>query len=89
MNFKKIPEMKWMTGKSSLILIFRDNTADAVWLEQGLLGPAIRLMERFLRDEQLPELLAQRFRAAEKTPARVLVCLPRASVNVVRLPTLS
>ena len=69
-----------MAGRSSLILIFRDNTVDAVWLEQGLLGPAIRLMERFPRDEQLPELLAKRFREAEKTPARVLVCLPRATV---------
>ncbi|MEI8206654.1 MAG: hypothetical protein WCG03_07235, partial [Kiritimatiellales bacterium] len=80
MNFKNMPEIKWMAGRSSLILIFRDNTVDAVWLEQGLLGPAIRLMERFPRDEQLPELLAKRFREAEKTPARVLVCLPRATV---------
>ena len=80
MNFKNMPEIKWMAGRSSLILIFRDNTVDAVWLEQGLLGPAIRLMERFPRNEQLPELLAQRFRDAEKTPARVLICLPRAMV---------
>jgi len=80
MNFKNMPEIKWMAGRSSLILIFRDQTVDAVWLEQSLLGPAIRLMKRFARDEQLPELLSQQFRAAEKTPARVLVCLPRAMV---------
>lgn len=69
-----------MAGRSSLILIFRDSAVDAVWLEQGLLGPAIRLMERLPRDEQMPELLAKQIRAAEKTPARVLVCLPRAMV---------
>ena len=80
MNFKNMPEMKWMAGKSSLVLVFQDNTVDAVWLEQSMLGPVIRLMKRFQRDEQLPELLAQQFRAAEKTPARVLVCLPRAMV---------
>jgi Tfp pilus assembly protein PilN len=80
MNFKNMPEIKWMAGRSSLILIFRDSTVDAVWLEQSLLGPSIRLMKRFSRDEQVPELLAQQFRAAEKTPAHVLVCLPRAMV---------
>jgi len=80
MNFKNIPEMKWIAGKSNLILIFGDSTVDAVWLEQSLLGPTIRLMERFPRDEQMPDILAQRFLAAEKTPARVLVCLPRPMV---------
>lgn len=80
MNFKNMPEMKWMAGKSNLVLIFRDRTVDAVWTEQSLLGPAIRLMERFPRDEQMPEVLAAKIRAAEKTPARVLVCLPRSMV---------
>ncbi|MFA7370033.1 MAG: PilN domain-containing protein [Kiritimatiellales bacterium] len=80
MNFKNMPEMKWIAGKSSLILIFWDTAVDAVWLEQSLLGPAIRLMERFPRDERTPDLLAQRLHAEEKTPARVLVCLPRSMV---------
>jgi Tfp pilus assembly protein PilN len=78
MNFKKMPEMKWIAGKSSLALIFWDNAVDAVWLEQSLLGSTVRLMERFSLNETTPDLLAQRFLAAEKTPARVLVCLPRA-----------
>ncbi len=80
MNFKNMPEMKWLAGKSSLILIFRDSMVDAVWLEQSLLGPAVHLMERFPRNEQTPELVAQRLLAAAKTPARVLVCLPRSMV---------
>ena len=80
MNFKNILEMKWIAGKSSLILIFRDSTVDAVWLEQSLLGPAVHLMERFLRDEQTPEQVAQRLHAMAKAPARVLVCLPRSMV---------
>jgi len=80
MNFKNMPEMKWIAGKSNLILVVWDNAVDAVWLEQSLLGPAIRLMERFPRDEQTPDMVLQRFQTAEKTPARVLVCLPRAMV---------
>lgn len=80
MNFKNMPEMKWMAGKSNLVLIFRDRTVDAVWTEQSLLGPAIRLMERVPRDAQMPEFLAAKIRAADKTPARILVCLPRSMV---------
>lgn len=80
MNFKNMPEMKWIAGKSNLILIVWDNAVDAVWLEQSLLGPTIRLMERFPRDEQTPDLVAQRILAADKTPSRVLVCLPRSMV---------
>lgn len=80
MNFKKLPDMKWLAGKSTLILIFRGSAVDAVWLEQSLLGPAVHLMERFPRDEQTPGAVAQRLLAAEKTPARVLVCLPRSIV---------
>jgi Tfp pilus assembly protein PilN len=80
MNFKNMPEMKWMAGKSNLVLIFRDRTVDAVWIEQSLLGPSVRLMERFTRDEQMPGILAEQLRAADKTPSRVLVCLPREMV---------
>lgn len=80
MNFKNRPEMKWLAGKSSLILIFRDRAVDAVWLEQSLLGPAIHLMERFPRNDQTPEQVAHRLLAAAKTPTRVLVCLPRSMV---------
>lgn len=80
MNFKKLPEMKWIAGKSNLVLIFRDSTVDAVWLEQSLLGPAVHLMERFPRDEQTPERVARRLSETAKTPARVLVCLPRSMV---------
>jgi Tfp pilus assembly protein PilN len=80
MNFKKLPEMKWLAGTSSLILIVRDSAVDAVWLEQSLLGPAVHLLERFPRDGQTPEQVAQRLLAAAKAPARVLVCLPRSMV---------
>lgn len=80
MNFKKLPEMKWIAGKSNLVLIFRDSAVDAVWLEQSLLGPAVHLMERFPRDEQTPERVARRLSETAKTPARVLVCLPRSRV---------
>lgn len=80
MNFKNMPEMKWMAGKSNLVLIFRDCTVDAVWTEQSLLGLSVRLMERFPRDGQMPESLAAKIRAADKTPTRVLVCLPRSMV---------
>ncbi len=80
MNFKNMPEMKWMAGKSNLVLIFRDRTVDAVWTEQSLLGLSVRLMERVPRDEQMPESLAAKIRAADKTPARILVCLPRSMV---------
>ncbi|HNX52386.1 MAG TPA: PilN domain-containing protein [Pontiellaceae bacterium] len=80
MNFKKMPEMKWIAGNSRLLLAFQDSTVDAVWLEQSLLGPSVRMMERFPRDEQLPGRLVQRLQAAGKTPARVTVCLPRSMV---------
>jgi Tfp pilus assembly protein PilN len=77
MNFKNMPELKWISGQSNLVLIFRDRTVDAVWTEQSLLGPTVRLMERFARDEEMPAALAERLRTADKTPSRVLVCLPR------------
>lgn len=80
MNFKKLPEMKWLAGKSSLILLIRDSTVDAVLMEQSLLGPAVYLMERFPRNEQTPAQVAQRLLATGKTPAHVLVCLPRPMV---------
>ena len=80
MNFKKRPELRWAVGKSSLILVFWDRVVDAVWLEQSMLGPSVRLMERFARDEQMPAQLVQRLQSAGKTPSRVLVCLPRAMV---------
>ncbi|MGE4490398.1 MAG: hypothetical protein AB7E95_12730 [Kiritimatiellales bacterium] len=80
MNFKKMPEMKWIAGKSTLALIFRDDAVDAAWVEQSLLGPAVRLMERLPRSERLPELLSEKLSAAEKTPACVRICLPRSMV---------
>lgn len=65
------------TGRSSLVVVFWDHVVDAVWLEQSLLGPSLRLMERMPRDEQLPAALGQRLRESAAMPSRVLVCLPR------------
>lgn len=80
MNFKNVQQMKWMTGRSNLVLVFRDRTVDAVWTEQSLLGPSVRLMERFARDDKMPAALEAQIRAADKIPSRVLVCLPREMV---------
>ena len=79
MNFKNMPDLRWMAGRSNLTLVFYDDWIDAVWMEQSLLGPSVKLMERFSR-AAAPEQLAEKIRAAEKTPARVLVCPPRSLV---------
>ncbi|MFA5689170.1 MAG: hypothetical protein WC959_08495 [Kiritimatiellales bacterium] len=64
---------------SSLTLVIQNKTVDAVWIEQSLLGPAVKMAERFPRAEA-PELLAEKICTAGKIPARVLVCPPRSLV---------
>jgi hypothetical protein len=80
-----------MTNKSTLCLLFRDETVDMAFIERTVLGAQIKFMERLPRDEALNEAVAERLRTVEKTPARVLLCIPRdlAMQRTLRYPAMS
>lgn len=69
-----------MSTKTTMCILFGDQTVDAAFVDHSMLGTQVRFVERFPRDEQLFETIAERMKAEEKTPARVALCIPRNTV---------
>ncbi len=80
-----------MTNKSTLCILFRDETVDAAFIDRTVLGAQIKFLERLPRDEAVFEAVAERLRTAEKTPSCVLLCIPRDLVmqRTLRYPAMS
>ncbi|MDF7823049.1 hypothetical protein P4B35_03420 [Pontiellaceae bacterium B12227] len=66
-----------MSAKTTMCILFRDETVDAVFIDRTVLGAQIKFMERFPRDELVFEEIAKLTKSVEKTPSRVLLCPPR------------
>ncbi|MDZ8118560.1 PilN domain-containing protein [Pontiella agarivorans] len=69
-----------MSAKTTMCILFGDQTVDVAFVDRSMLGTQVRFVERFPRNEQLFETLAERMKAEEKTPARVTLCIPRNTV---------
>jgi len=79
-----------MARKSNMSIIFWDGAIDTVFIENTMLGPNLRVMERMPRDEEAFGKIADMLRATEHTPARVTLCLPRNATmqRTLRYPAL-
>lgn len=66
-----------MAKKSNMCILFHDTVVDAVFVDHSVLGTQIKFKERLPRDEHVFEAVAARMKAAEKTPSRVTLCIPR------------
>jgi Tfp pilus assembly protein PilN len=73
-----------------MCIILWDGVIDTVFIENTVLGPHIRMMERLPRDEAVFDKIADGLRETERTPARVTLCLPRDSVmqQTLRYPAM-
>ncbi|WP_372808331.1 hypothetical protein [Pontiella sp.] len=80
-----------MNAKTTMCILFRDETVDAVFIDRNMLGAQIKFMERLPRDELVFEEIAKLMRSVEKTPARVLLCVPRdlAMQRTLRYPAMA
>jgi len=90
MDLSKLTGWAGKMQYSNLTLLLWDQVVDAVMIEQSILGPSILLMERFPRDEKVFETVAARVAELDKTPSRVVVCLPRSEtvMRTMRYPAL-
>ncbi|VGO22182.1 PilN domain-containing protein [Pontiella sulfatireligans] len=80
-----------MTNKASMCILFRDEAVEVVFIDRTVLGAQIKFMERLPRDEQVFEAVAALMASVEKTPSRVLLCIPReqAMQRTLRYPAMS
>jgi len=69
-----------MLKKSSMCILLRDEVAEVAFIDYSILGGHVKLTEQLPRDEGLYEGVARLMRSVGKTPARVTLCVPRASV---------
>jgi hypothetical protein len=69
-----------MNTKSTMCIVFRDKTVDAVFVDRSMLGAQVKFMERLPRNEHVFETIASLMDSAEKTPARVRLCMERDRV---------
>jgi hypothetical protein len=90
MDLSKLTGLAGKMQHSTLTLLLWDQAVDAVLIEQSILGPSIRLMERFPRDETVYETVAARLAGHEIMPSRVVICLPRceAVMRTIRYPAI-
>ncbi len=68
-----------MSAKTTMCILFGDKTVDAVFIDRSMLGAQIKFMERLPRDENVFAAVAELMASAEKTPSRVMLCIPRGS----------
>jgi Tfp pilus assembly protein PilN len=68
-----------MSAKTTMCILFGDKTVDAVFVEHSMLGTQIKFMKRLPRDEQVFSAVAELMKSEPKTPARVMLCIPRSS----------
>ncbi|MDF7800326.1 PilN domain-containing protein [Pontiellaceae bacterium B1224] len=68
-----------MSAKTTMCILFGDKTVDAVFVDRSMLGTQIKFMERLPRDEDVFSAVAALMKAETKTPARVMLCIPRGS----------
>jgi len=68
-----------MSRKINMCILLWDETADIVFIDRSVLGTQIKFMERLPRDETLFEAIAERMAESEKTPSRVMLCIPRTA----------
>ncbi len=66
-----------MSRKANMCILLWDEMADIVFIDRSVLGVQIKFMERLPRDETLFEAIAERMAESEKTPSRVMLCIPR------------
>lgn len=80
-----------MTTKSTLCILFRDEMVEVAFIDRTVLGMQIKFMEQLPRNEQVFEAVAERMRSVEKTPGRVLLCIPRelAMQRTLRYPAMA
>jgi len=80
-----------MKKKTTLCILFRDETVEIVYIDRSMLGAQIKCMEQLPRDEEVYDAVAERLRTIEKTPGRVLLCLPRDMVmqRTLRYPAMA
>lgn len=78
MDLSKLSGLADKIQHSSLTLLMWDDAVDVVMMEQSILGPAVRLMERLPRDEKRFETVAARVAELGKTPSRVVIAMPRS-----------
>lgn len=68
-----------MFKKANMCILLWDETADIVFIDRSVLGTQIKFMERLPRDESLFDTIVERMTESEKTPARVMLCIPRTA----------
>jgi cell division protein FtsB len=80
-----------MSAKTTMCILFRDETVDAVFIDRTMFGAQIKFMEQLPREELVFEEIAKLMRSVEKTPARVLLCVPRelAMQRTLRYPAMA
>jgi hypothetical protein len=80
-----------MNNKSNMCILFRDETVDVVFVDRTVLGAQVKFMKRLPRDEQVFDAVAELMGAVEKTPQRVLLCVPREMVmqRTLRYPSMA
>jgi hypothetical protein len=75
-----------MTNKSTLCLLFRDETVDMAFIERTVLGAQIKFMERLPRDEALNEAVAERQHAYCCAFRAIWRCSARCAILPCRRP---
>lgn len=80
-----------MTHKSTLCILFRDETVDVVYVDRSVLGAQVKFMQQLPRDEAVFDAVAGLMQSVEKMPARVLLCVPREQVmqRTLRYPSMA
>lgn len=68
-----------MSAKTNMCILVGDKSVDVVFIDRSMLGAQIKFMERLQRDDNMFDAVADRMGAAEKTPARVTLCIPRGN----------
>jgi hypothetical protein len=74
-----------------MCILFRDEDVEVVFTDRTVLGTQIKFMERIPRNEQMFEAVAALMLSVEKTPGRVLLCIPRDLVmqRTLRYPAMA
>lgn len=90
MDFSKLTGWTGKIQHSVLGVLLWDESIDIAMIEQSILGPSIRLMERLPRDENVFAAVASRLAALEKSPSRVVLCMPRSEtvLRTLRYPAM-
>jgi hypothetical protein len=80
-----------MITKANMGILFRDEAVDVVFIDRNVLGAQLKFMVRLPRNEEVFEAVAALMQTVEKTPGRVLLCVPRDLVmqRTLRYPAMA